>query len=45
MPWLSVVLLPTGLTTEREELYWLADFERCLAWTLIEDDPSTGSMR
>lgn len=38
-PWLAVALLP-GLraerANEREDERWMADFERCLAWALIE---------
>jgi len=37
LPWLSVIILPAGLMlTSREDLGWLGDFERCLAWTIIE---------
>jgi hypothetical protein len=44
-PWLGVVLLPTGLTTARAALSWMADFERVLAWALIEDDATTAELR
>lgn len=37
LPWLGVVLLPgIYLATASSDLFWMADFERCLAWTLIE---------
>lgn len=34
LPWLAVVLI-LG-TSSAEDLRWMADFERCLAWALIE---------
>lgn len=33
-PWLAVVLL--GLQFAPEAVGWLGDFERCLAWTIID---------
>lgn len=36
LPWLTVLLLPSLLTTARADIAWLADFERCLAWAIIE---------
>jgi hypothetical protein len=35
VPWLAVVLL--GLHHDVESAQWLRDFERCMAWLLIED--------
>ena len=34
-PWLAVVLLP-GIATDTDAAHWLGDFERCLAWLIIE---------
>ena len=39
VPWLGVVLLPTVAIVPPEDLDWLGDFERCLAWAIIEDTP------
>jgi len=37
IPWLGIVILP-GLTLLRsKDVAWLGDFERCLAWTLVEE--------
>ena len=37
-PWLAALLLPAGLLfTTREDLSWMGDFERCLAWALLEE--------
>ncbi|HCN76048.1 MAG TPA: hypothetical protein DIT13_02490 [Verrucomicrobiales bacterium] len=36
--WLAVVLLPGLLTTAREDVHWLADFERCLAAAMLLED-------
>lgn len=37
VPWLGVVLLPTVVTIPPEDLGWLGDFQRCLAWGIIEE--------
>ena len=34
-PWLAVILL--GIHLEVEAAQWLGDFERCMAWLLLED--------
>lgn len=39
VPWLGVVLLPTVAIVPPEDLGWLGDFERCLAWAIIEETP------
>lgn len=36
VPWLGVVLLPTVVMVPPEDLDWLGDFERCLAWGILE---------
>lgn len=36
VPWLGVVLLPTAACVPPEDMYWLGDFSRCLAWAIIE---------
>jgi hypothetical protein len=36
LPWLAVVICPGLALVPRETIAILADFERCLAWTLIE---------
>jgi hypothetical protein len=41
LPWLAVVLLPSLLNQRRDDIGWLGDFERCMAWTIIADN--TGS--
>jgi hypothetical protein len=38
VPWLGVVLLPSLALTARSDVGWLGDFERCLAWTIIDMD-------
>lgn len=38
-PWLAVVLLPSAAATPRNDLMAFGDFERCLAWTVIEEAP------
>ena len=36
-PWLAVLILPSGLlATAASDISWFGDFERCLAWTLLE---------
>jgi hypothetical protein len=35
LPWLAVTLQP-GLLLRPSAASWLADFERCVAWTIIE---------
>jgi hypothetical protein len=35
LPWLAVVLLPSLLNQSRDDIGWLGDFERCLAWTIL----------
>jgi hypothetical protein len=35
LPWLAVVLLPSLLNQSRDDVGWLGDFERCLAWTIL----------
>ena len=36
LPWLAVVTLPSLLNQARSDVGWLGDFERCLAWALIQ---------
>ena len=36
LPWLAVVILPPIHTLRREDIGWLGDFERCLAWAILE---------
>ena len=38
-PWLAVVLLP-GLVQDMNTMQWLANFERSLAWLIIESENS-----
>jgi hypothetical protein len=38
LPWLAVVLLQSLLTQSRNDVSWLGDFERCLAWTILSED-------
>lgn len=38
LPWLAVVFNPAMFTAHVSNLAMLGDFERCLAWTLIETD-------
>ena len=37
LPWLAVVLLPSLLNQSRDDVGWLGDFERCMAWTILEE--------
>jgi hypothetical protein len=37
LPWLSVVLVPAIVAVRRELVSLLDDLERCIAWTLFED--------
>jgi hypothetical protein len=37
LPWLAVVLLPSLLNQSRDDVGWLGDFERCMAWTILAD--------
>lgn len=37
LPWLSVVLLPGMLLQAKNDIGWLGDFERCMAWTIIDN--------
>lgn len=37
VPWLGVVLLPTVTIVPPEDMDWLGDFERCLAWAIIDE--------
>lgn len=37
VPWLGVVILPSLVLTARGDVGWLGDFERCLAWTIVEE--------
>jgi len=36
-PWLAVIILPSLATTAKSDVDWLGDFERCLAWAIIEE--------
>lgn len=38
VPWLAVVILPAIALTARDDIGWLGDFERCLAWTILETE-------
>src|ERR1035437_3979223 len=35
LPWLAVVVLPFIVNQTREDVSWLGDFERCMAWTIL----------
>jgi hypothetical protein len=35
IPWLAVVLLPGIAVQRREDIAWLGDFERCLAFAIL----------
>jgi hypothetical protein len=38
-PWLAVIFLPQGFAmSSKQDTSWLGDFERCLAWTIIETE-------
>jgi hypothetical protein len=39
VPWLAVILLPGLLSLTRDDVLWLGDFERCLAFAIIESTP------
>lgn len=39
VPWLGVVLLPTAAIVPPEDMCWLGDFERCVAWAIIDETP------
>lgn len=39
LPWLAVLLLPTIGNQPQNAFDWLADFERCYAWAIIEHHP------
>jgi len=36
-PWLAVMIHPWIIYQSKYDISWLGDFERCLAWTLIDD--------
>jgi hypothetical protein len=38
LPWLGIVLHPTMALLSRDEAMMLGDLERCIAWTIIEED-------
>jgi len=40
-PWLAVLILPGMLMSTCEDVGWMGDFERCLAWTLLESGNNT----
>jgi len=35
LPWLAVVVMPFIVNQAREDVAWLGDFERCMAWTIL----------
>jgi hypothetical protein len=37
LPWLAVVVLPFILNQSHDDVAWLGDFERCMAWAILED--------
>ena len=37
LPWLAVVVLPFILNQSRDDVGWLGDFERCMAWTILAE--------
>jgi hypothetical protein len=38
LPWLAALLLPSGLMhTAREDLAWIGDFERCIAFAILAE--------
>jgi hypothetical protein len=36
VPWIGVLLLPTAVGAQ-EAMDWLGDYERCLAWAILEE--------
>jgi hypothetical protein len=36
LPWLGVVILPGLATSAQSDVSWLGDFERCLAFTILD---------
>lgn len=40
VPWLAVLTLPAMFTLPPEQVMMLGDMERCLAWAVIEQEPS-----
>ncbi len=37
LPWLAVMLFPTIALQPAGTMDWLGDFERCMAWALLDD--------
>lgn len=37
-PWLGVILLPAMFMAAQTDLSWMGNFERCLAWAIIESE-------
>jgi hypothetical protein len=37
LPWLAVVVMPFITNQIREDVSWFGDFERCMAWTILEE--------
>lgn len=35
-PWLGVIILPTCVLLTREQMQMMGDLERCIAWTILE---------
>jgi hypothetical protein len=36
LPWLGVVILPGLALSAQTDVSWLGDFERCLAFTILD---------
>lgn len=43
VPWCAVAVHGTSILVDQEALSWLGDFERCVAWTWIENTGFTQS--
>ena len=37
LPWLAVLLWPWIVYQSRDDVSWLGDFERCMAWTILAE--------
>jgi hypothetical protein len=42
LPWLAVLLLPTA-EAWGDAMQWLGDYERCLAWAILEENQESKS--
>jgi len=41
--WLAVVILPSLILLEREDITWLGDFERCMAAAMFHEADCSGN--